>query len=143
MLSSPGLSMFPRSRTTFMCLSLRGASSLADDRAKDLGSATTCRCLLRVLTSLNGRWISRSRRPRKDRRQVAARNVPQRTLLAQIENLNHSEVVLKYGGQAQQTARECAGTVVRGHELCIVPHVLGGGAEPDHLQPRRDCCSFL
>src|SRR5438094_2822673 len=129
--------MSHRSPTTSMCLSLRGASSLADDRAKDLGSATTCRCLLRVLTSSNGRWTSRSR-PRKNRRQAAPRNVPQRRLLSQIENLNHSEVVLRYGGQAQQTARECAGTVVRGHELCIVPDVSGGSAESDHLQSRRD-----
>ena len=47
---------------------------------KRFSVATTCRCLLRVLTSSNGRWTSRSRRPRKDRRQAADRNVPQRTL---------------------------------------------------------------
>ena len=43
-----------------------GASSLADDRVKGLRLATICRCLLRVLTCLNGRWTSRLRRRRKD-----------------------------------------------------------------------------
>src|SRR4029453_5157347 len=98
MLSSPVLSLFPRSRTTFICLSQLGDSSLGGDHASDSGSVISCQFLSRASMSSNGRWPSASPRLRKNRRQAAARNVPQRTLLAQIENLNHSEVVLKYGG---------------------------------------------
>src|SRR6188472_2217205 len=95
---SPVLFMFPRSRTTFTCLSPLGDSSLGGDHANDSGSVISSQFLSLASISSNGRSTSRSRRPRKDRRQAAARNVPQRTLLAQIENPNHSEVVLKYGG---------------------------------------------
>src|SRR4029453_14071926 len=143
MLSSPGLFIFPRSQTTFICLSPLGDSSLGGDRASDSKLVISCRFLWRASMSSNGRSTSRSRRRRKDRRQAAVRNVPRRTLLALTENLNDSEVVLKYGGQVQQTARECAGAVVRGHELCIVPDVSRGSAESYHLQSRRDCRLFF
>src|SRR6476619_7164813 len=58
----------------------RGANSLADDHGKGLASATGFQFLSRASMSSNGRWTSRSRRPQQDRKQAAARNVPQRTL---------------------------------------------------------------
>jgi|SRR5437588_6616528 len=51
--------------------------------------------------------------------------------------------ISKHGGQTEQTARECAGPVVCGHELRIVPDVFGGSAESDHLHSRRDGSLFL
>src|SRR5882724_9216949 len=59
----------------FICSNLLDASSLADDRANDSASATSYRCLLRGLTSSNGRWTSPLRCLRKrSGNEIAARD---------------------------------------------------------------------
>jgi ferredoxin len=49
----------------------------------------------------------------------------------------------KHGGQTKQTARECARTLLRGHELRIVPSLPRGGAKFLELQSRRNGRSFF
>src|SRR6266481_370023 len=51
--------------------------------------------------------------------------------------------LFNYGGQTEQTQRERARAVVRGHKLCIMPPLSRRGAEPFELQPRRDSCPFF
>src|SRR5215831_8372738 len=85
---SPVSSMFPRSPTTFTCLSPLGDSSLGGDHANDSGSEISSQFLSLASISSNGRWTSRSRRQRKERRQAAVRNVPRRM----VEVSRHSQL---------------------------------------------------